>query len=590
MEWFDRNIPDVKHTKTQEYLVSLKNIVYEVGNFDVFNNLMNWTGSFATGIFLGNPVSSMINFLGGTTTSAQEFGAKEILKAYIELIKEWENVQREGTTLGILNKDILNILNDNLEQNSDAYIGGAERDPLKIPKTRYTPEIDTGLFLPEGSRVSESFAQFANFMLNVGGYNAAENIVRAATLLAARARLKGWLDAVNENRESTAAKNFFSWVEREKLDAEQLILEDGAGKETERYLRRAVNVPQGSYDIAMSPVFANTQFGRFFIKFQKFLTQVNRFAYRHFLKPFWDDPNPKTMMRMFSFVGIGIVGGAAIAAFREALGYGDPGPDSDEIAEALKDREVVEALSLLWTRAVQNLIASGVLGFFGNYAQMAKDFQDQERVKNPFEPPGVASLNAFVEFYRRGIDQGKLTARDFDEILEANLSFYRATKRMGLASMDAIGADFREVKRFAAQKEIREIREYGRRYSESMDMEFKRRTAPGTFAATPMTPVNKAVADALLLGDAARARVIFNRALRGMSPAERQKAMASVRAAVRNRQPIQVAGSSPNQEERKAFLLWARKTLPREKYQLILRVDRRYRMAARRAGFGFSEE
>ena len=75
-----------------------------------------------------------------------------------------------------------------------------------------------------------------------------------------------------------------------------------------------------------------------------------------------------------------------------------------------------------------------------------------------------------------------------------------------------------------------------------------------------------------------------------MSPAERQKAMASVRAAVRNRQPIQVAGSSPNQEERKAFLLWARKTLPREKYQLILRVDRRYRMAARRAGFGFSEE
>jgi len=588
MEWFDRNIPDVMDTKTQEYLNDIRNIIYEVGNFDVITNLQNWGGSLATGLFLGNPVTSGVNFAGGTLLNMQEFGAKEISKAYLELMKNWGDVQIDGTTLGILNKDFLNILNDHIESDVDKYFGGDSREQIKIPKTKYTPEIK--FFLPESVELSRAFAKFANVMLTFGGYNASENVVRAAAMLASRARLKSWLDAVNENRESPAAKDFFNWVQREKLDAETLIIENGAGPETEKYMRRAVNVPQGSYDITMTPVFANTQFGRFFLKFQKFGTQVNRYAYNHFLKPFFKDPNPKTLMRMLSFIGYGIVGGAAVAAFREALGYGDPGPDYDELEEALKDKELVVLLSLLWSRAYQDLVASGILGFFGNYAQMGKDFLDQDRVKNPFQPPGIASINAFLELYRRGIDQKKLTARDLDEIVESSFSFYRANKRITLAAMDAIGVDFREVRRFAAQKEVREVREYGRRYSEAMDIEFKRRTAPGTFAATPMTPVNKAVSDALLLGDASRARAIINRTLAKLPPQERQRAMASIRAAVRNRQPIQIGGKSPNQESRKEFMLWARKTLPSSKYRLIIRVDRRYRNAARQAGLGFSEE
>ena len=582
-EWFDKNIPSVMDEKTQQYLDDIRNIIYETGKFDVLSNLMNWGSSFATGLFLGNPVSSGINLIGGTTTSAQEFGIKEIFKAYYELMKDWSNVQKEGTTLGVLNKDILNILNDHVEADVDKYFGGTAKEKITIPKTKYTPEIKTGIVIPQATEVSKAFANFANVMLNFGGYNSAENVVRAATMLAARARLTSWLAAVNESRESPTAKNFFSWVEREKLDAEALIIENGAGPETERYMRRAVNVPQGSYNIDMTPIFSNTQFGRFFFKFQKFGTQVNRFAYNHFLKPFWDNPNPKTMMNMFSFIGIGILGGAAVAAFRDALGYGDPGPDYDEIEEALKDRKLVDALSILWTRAVQNLIASGILGFFGNYAQMAKDFQDQERVKNPFEPPGIASINAFVELFKRSIDQGRLTARDLDEIVENSFSFYRANKRIGLAAMDAIGIDFREVRRFAAQKEIREVQEYGRRYSEAMDIEFKRRTAPGAFAATPMTPVNKAIADALQQGDAARARLLVREAVSGLRGEERDRVEASIRSSARNRQPIQIGGSAPSQDERMRFLRWARTNLPAEKYQMILRSDRNYRRTANRA-------
>lgn len=155
--------------------------------------------------------------------------------------------------------------------------------------------------------------------------------------------------------------------------------------------------------------------------------------------------------------------------------------------------------------------------------------------------------------------------------------------------MDAIGVDFREVRRFAAQKEVREVREYGRRYSEAMDIEFKRRTAPGTFAATPMTPTNKAVTDALHQGDSARARLLIREALKGVRGKERERVMASIRASVRNRQPIQIGGSAPSQQELQAFMKWARQNLPAEKYQMIRRADRRYKRAAARAGVSVGE-
>jgi hypothetical protein len=302
-----------------------------------------------------------------------------------------------------------------------------------------------------------------------------------------------------------------------------------------------------------------------------------------------DEPTPANFLRVAGFLGSAIIGGGAILAHREAFGYGDPGPDDEEIKKALEKKDSERAWGLIFSRAWQNISAAGSLGFFANYAQLAKDWQDQLRVKNPLDPPGLASVETVLDIFNRLRDQGKLTARDLDEIAENALSFYRANKRIGLAALDAVGADYREVKRFSAQKEIREVREYGRRYSEEMEIEFKQRTAPGSPIRTPMTPVNKAIADALAQGDAGRARLLFRKALAGLPYEEREKVTSSVNAAVRNRQPIQIGGNAPNQQERTEFLRWARQNLPAEKYQLIIRTDRRYRISAQRAGLGFSE-
>ena len=563
-EWFDANIPKVRDPQTQNYLNAIKERIYEIEQFSVLTNMANWTNSLATATQLGNPVSASLNLLGGTVTNVQEFGIKEIAKAYIELVKDWSNVQKEGTTLGILNKDFMNILNDHVEMDADKYFSKEQK-------------------------ISQALAKFTNVMLTIGGFNGAENIVRSAAMLAARSRLNSFLDDVNNGQETKQVQAFREWVKRENLDIDALILEDGAGKETERFMRRAVNVPQGSYNIDMTPVFIDSAAGRFLLKYQKFGTQINRFFYNHFLKPFYESPNPKNFMRIAGFLGTAIVGGGAIIAIREVFGYGDPGPDDEEIVKAFENEDTARGWGLIFSRAWQNIMTAGSLGFFANYAQFAKDWQDQQRVKNPFSPPGLSSVDAVIDIFNRLRDQGKLTARDLDEIAEGTLSFYRANKRIALAGMDSIGVDAREVRRFAVQRDIREVREYGRRYSEAMEIEFKQRTAPGKVVRTPMTPTNKAIADALQQGDSVRARLLIRDAKEGLTVKDKQKVMASIRAAVRNRQPIQIGGNAPSQQELQAFMRWSRQNLPAEKYQMIRQLDRQYKRAAARAGVGFGD-
>lgn len=561
-EWFGENIPKVRDQETQNYLNSIRERIYEIEPFDSLSNMANWLNSLATATQLGNPISASLNLLGGTITNVQEFGIKEVAKSYFELVRDWKKIQEEGTTLGILNKDFMNILRDHTEMDADKYFSKEQR-------------------------ISQALAKFANNALTFGGFNGAENIVRSSAMLAARSRLNSFLKNSSSRPDSKNVKKFRTWANKENIDADLLILENGSGKETEKYMRRAVNVPQGSYNIDMTPVFIDTTAGRFLFKYQKFGTQINRFFYRHFLQKFMEDPSPANFLRMIGFLGTSIIGGSSILAIREAFGYGDPGPDDEEIKKAFENEDTARAWGLIGSRAWQNIMTAGSLGFFGNYTQFALDWQDQQRVKNPMSPPGLASIDAVVDVFNRLRDQGKITSRDLDEIAETTMSFYRANKRIALAAMDEIGADNREVERFVAQRDLREIREYGRRFSEEMDIEFKRATAPGSPIRTEMTPVNKAITDALHVGDSARAKVIMQEVLKALPPKERQRVRQSIRSSIRNRQPLQVGGNAPSQQERIQFMRWARRNLPADKIEMITRADRDYRRAAARIGMGF---
>ena len=593
---------------TKAYILSIRDRIYEVDNTGDYGFILNWLNSIVTGGMLGNPISSSFNLIGGTVLNIAEFGVGRVGKAFVEYAKtpikpvrsfvtelnanefgidaiakawkelkiEWAKVQEEGTTLGILNNDVINLLND-IPSEANKYFED-ERTLSVGPISLRTAPISRGL------------AKSANILLTVGGYQKAENIVRYTALLAAKGWLNDSLKAMNTNPSSKQAVRFKDWIQRENLNLEKLLLENGIGEETARFFRRAVNVPQGSYKIDMTPVFVDTPVGRFLFKYQKFATQVNRYFYRHYIKPFKDKPDATNALRILSFLGWSLVGGELVLLIREAFGYGNPSADFEEITKALRENEdLARALALSWSRALQDLLAVGVFGFFGNYAQLFNDWQDQMRVKNPMSPPGAASIGNLADLINKFLGQKTLTLSDLDDYAQAQVSLYRAGKRITLATLDSLGSDAEAVKKFVTQKNLREVREFTDRYSEEMDIEYKRRIAPGAVIPTPQTPFNRRIVDALYRGNSAEAKAILFEAQAGKTREERDRIRRSAMSAVRNGQPIRIAGTGASDEDRRDFMRWAQRNLSADGYAMTYQMDFTYRSAARRADLGFKD-
>lgn len=556
LDAFDAIITSHPDPESRNYVGAVRDLVYSRRPTDSWSGLLENLNVLATGLQLGNPATATLNLLGGTTLSIQMFGWKRVAKAYAELMSDYKNIQAQGVELGILGKDVLNILRDT--ESGATYFD------------------NTG-------RMKDMLSRFTNTTMTWGGYRAAENVVRATTMIAARLQLQDALRLWNKKPDSSDAAKYRGMMARHRLDVNKLIMENGQGDETAKYLRLMVNIPQGSYRLDNTPVYVDTTLGRFMFKYQKFGTQVSRMFWQNFLHPFVEKPSIKTFLPIASFFSTAFLGGAVVLAARTGLfAYQDPGPDWEDLADALQDEDKARALAMIYDRAYANMMAVGALGFFGNYIQFASDTLDQQRVKNPLDPPGLASIDAAVEITRRIIEQGTLTSKDVDDVVNKTFSLYRGYKKLGLRGLEVVGADIDASNLQAVRRDIGYIRQTARRYAEEAGIEAKQ-TSQGRFAKTPRSPVNTAVSEAILLGDSARAKLIAQQAMVGLTSAEKESYRASLRAAVRNRQPIMIAGS-PSQAEREAFLKWARKNVSPANYQRILQMDAEYRRTAIRAG------
>jgi hypothetical protein len=559
-DWFSTNIPKVRDEATRRYLTQVRDRIYEVKENDTFGTLMNWLNVSATGLQLGNPATAFLNLFGGSGLNVTAFGWKNTIKAAKDVLTDWNNVMQSGADLGIVGKDVLNILND--------------------------ADMDGSKYFSENSTISQGLSKFASFTMKWGGYTDTENFIRASGMLAARAKLMDSIAANNKNPSSTKARWVYDFSKREGLNAEELIKENGQGPETAKFLRKAVNVPQGSYRIDMTPVYVDVPLGRFLFKYQKFGTQLTRMFWKHHLQPFIEKPTPANFSRLLHFFGAALGAGTVIGMGRAALfGYQDPGPDEEDFKKVLEDKDTARAWSFIFSRAWHSMNAAGALGFFGNYLQFALDWRDQQRVKNPLQPPGLASIDAVLEILNRLREQGTLTGKDLDEIAESTLSLYRANKRIGLSTLDAVGADWNLVREWSAEKQIRMTRKYTRWYADENEIESKRSTPQGRVAKTPMSPTNTAVTLALRRGDYAAAKIIMDQALaKAETKEERAAIKASLESSVRIRQPITIAGSAPSIEQRREFFRWAKQNAPGYRYEQMRRDDENYRKGAARLG------
>lgn len=552
---------------TKEYIGWLADRVYSRRPTDAYHEAMSLANLAATGLQLGNPGTATLNILGGTQLNVQMFGSKRMAKAYAELARDYKNVQREGAEMGILGKDVLNILRDADNRKAE--------------------------YMDASSKAQERLSKFSAFTMKWGGYTGTEQIIRATGMLAARGQLMDALNAWNNRPYSQDARKYRSFMERNRVDVAKLIRENGKGEETSRYLRLMVNIPQGSYRTDQTPLYVDSPMGRFFFKYQKFGTQVSRMFWQQKLKPFVDtvqDPSATGMDRARAFMPImqwmaaSAIGGGAVLAARSAMfGYTDPGPDLDEIAKAFEDDDTASAWGMLASKLHANLIAGSAYGFFGNYIQMGLDIADQQRVKNPFSPPGMAAVEAPVELFRRLQEQGTLHKEDWEQIATYNVAFYRNNKRGLLSLGNQAGFEADAVKKEQARRDIRYIRKAARRFADDAGIDAAR-TSTGRFGLTEHTAANREIVDAVTIGDGERAKQLVRETIQSADPGEgRKRRLQSIRSTVRARHPVQMGGPA-SKDEIAAFRRWSKKKLPASKLELVDEVIDRYEKAAWRAG------
>jgi len=293
----------------------------------------------------------------------------------------------------------------------------------------------------------------------------------------------------------------------------------------------------------------------------------------------------RNFVPLIRFIVGAIPGGMLVQFVREALfGYGEDGPDEDEIRRKLADGETAAAAGMLAERAFIAITALGAGGFLGNYMQTAKDFQERQRYKNPMDPPGLAPVKSFVNFVMKLNDQGKITMDDVEQEIQNNVSLYRTTKRLLSSGINMVSDEsVTFAAREAARREHNHVRYMARRYADSVGIEAKRR-APSEIATTANTPTNRAIKDALLLGDGETARALASEYVASFDNAyDAANALASIRNSIRLGQPALVQ-LAPSETERRRFMRWAFSNLTPEGYERIKGTDEKYRKAAASSG------
>ena len=562
---FEKVLAGTIDRAVQEYVQRVSAVIYRRKSNSYVSRAVQTLSSLATGLQLGNPASAIVNLVGGVTLTAQSFQTKHMLRALGDLHKMRDAIG-DAYAKGILVDDFFGLAADAIQ----------EGVPEKVSK------LTTGL-------------------LKYGGFSTAEHFSRAYNMLVAKHFLRDSLKSWNDNITSRKSKLAVAWMQRHGFDYRELLRENGEGPATDKFLRDAVNQTQGSYRIDQTAVFIDEPLGRFLLKYQKFSTQVFRMFVKNHLQPFMDSikggekvtlevngeqvqERVRNFIPMLRYFAMAVPGGMMAMGLRAVLfGYGESGPDDEELKKALANNETARALGMAAERAFAATLAIGAFGFVGNYAQALWSWQDRQRFKNPLNPPSLAPIDGLLSLVTKAYDQGKLTAADVDELVQNQWSMYRTGKRLaGTVAMN-LAPDTTFGLAEQARRDRAWARKMARRFADEAGIEAGRR-APDAPIFTENTPMNRAIKDALLVGDAERARAEALAGFEGLrSRAEIDNLKASIQSSVRMFRPALVM-ESQSAFVAKRFLDWAAANLTAEGYERLRRIDSTYMDAAKEAG------
>ena len=558
---FDVAAEATRNPEAQRYIHAAQEHAYRVNRMDrTARHVIGNVTTAATALFLGNPYSSMRNLVGGLAQTVNQYGLGRTLGA---LSGAWKAIP-DAEAAGVLKADVADML-----FHDDA-----------------TPPL----------------RKLTNLTLKAGGFNAAENFVRAHSYLTAKTFLRDALGSLSADPGSVRSLQAQAFFKRYGFEAEKLARESMHGPETERFLRKSVREAQGGYRYDQVPLFADGPLGRFLLQFARYGTQASRFHAEQLVKPAvvgTEVPievngkqvvrRMRTLLPLLRSPVVALAAGMTTYALREALfGIGRNDATWDEVWKTL-DEDDQRGLELALNRMMGDVVMGGTMGAVTDYASMLRDATARGRYKNPVEPPAAALLKETGALAYKLARQGTLSARDYREYVSRMLTAYRYGTAMAYRFANAMGADWAAAKRHQAELDKRFARAVGRRFGEELNYD-----QPGASGGLPRvtenTPIFDTLEDALLAGNAGQVRALTRQYVaKGRTEAEREDRRRRLRASVLGRQPMKPGGQS-GPEDRAMFTLWARKRLPAQDWRRIRDIQWRWFETGRRAGIFTMED
>jgi hypothetical protein len=524
----------------------------------------------ATGTQLTNPVTIGINLLSGIGYNFTFLGTRHALAglADIRTVGRLFNQIHDGVERGAIQDDLLSMVHDAEEA---------------------------------GGRKEQFAMKAASRALKYTGYNATEYFTRAHTLATAKSFLRTALKVWGNNPGSRTSLQYAAWFQRNGFHVPDLIVENGNGMATDKFLRGAVNDVQGGYRFDQVPVWMDHPLGKFFLKYQKWGSQMARNMWMNVMEPaltgtkvrrLVDGQRVETTVRDFAplvrfAVTSGLIGWSQDQLKEWLFGRPDRTASFHEIGKTL-DENFARGLALVADKYFTHVINAGALGTIGNYLQAGRDVAERSRFKNPMSPPGLSTLNPSAELAMRWKEQGTLTVKDLNDFLVSQVSMLRALQQGGSRLLGALDPDYKKQSNELRRQDMAWLGDITRRYAAEIGQGGSRLSI-SRVGKNANTPYYDRVNQGLLLGDRNAVREAVKEFLASRPNDDHAAMLKSLMASVRARQPIKI-GLSNSESTKEMFLNWAHRRLQPEDVSRIRDIDQAYRLAAVALGLMKPEE
>jgi hypothetical protein len=587
---WDQAIKDAGDQALIDYTKHVRNRIYGLDTHSLMGRAVNALTRFAVGGQLGSFFYTGRNLVFGTGFNWQHYGTVPFLKSVLNLKGTFDNI-REGKEKGIIMEDVMNVMRD----------GG---------KAGWT-------------------GNWANFMLRVHGNNQVEAWLRGTAEGMAKIVLRKAISRYGKNPHGMRVRQFIGYLDNlgfQGFEPHNLLMENGNGPLTDRYLRASVKAAQGGYTLAQTTLFSDSPEGRFWLMYSKFgIERLQDFSL-NVSKPFLrqlrlpgtkqtviiPDKNgnpenvrvPAGMVPMLRYLIV--LGGAGAGWEWVAENIFGILPRTASWAEifATMDENQGAAFADAAEKIFSYLIQAGAFGILGNLTQTAMDVTQRVNFHNPLDPAALQPLKDMGQAVLDFMDQGSYTLADVDKLAEKVVSAYKRDKQIAaqamaetekltgqkLSSPNDIFGIHRALELNTRRKEFNFVRAATHRFDRENGTRGNVRSQ-GVYGKNMESHFRDQVKEDLILGDTKTAEKRIKEHFAKWDPERQKLEWKNLQQSIAGGQPLKAgAGGGDREAGREDFKRWAQRRLPPEQLGIVNRVDKTYREAAQALnplGYGY---